>query len=154
MPAFILAWLVNPAHWLKLAAGAGLAALLVFAAAQTIRLQHAKADLAKAQVKVQVEADQNAVASGQAAAVQAAASVADQGAQHAAIDITLHQDNQHAIQAASGAAAPLAPALNAAGRLGLCRYDAYASDPACAGLRVDHPAQLPQAGGGDAPAAR
>jgi hypothetical protein len=155
MSALILTWLAKPANLAKLAAGAALAALLAFIGVQTLELNSAKAALAKAQAKAALAGDQLIIASGQAAAQQSAAATAASGAEHAAVDITLHQENADAIQHAPGAAAPIDPALNRVGLRGMCRYaDLYGADPACAGLRGDHPAQLPPARAGDPTASR
>lgn len=93
------------------------------------------------------------VSTGQAGAVTSAAAIADRGAQRDALSITLHEANDHVLQSAPGASAPVDPALNAYGRRGLCRYAAYAGDSGCAGLRVGGPAPLPNTGGGDASSA-
>jgi len=147
MPPFLLAWLASPRAWLIAGAGAALVAAALYVHALQSSLAAARAEAATAHATA-------VAATGQTAATQSAAAIADQGAHRAALDITVHQDNQHAIQASPGAAAPLAPALNRAGRGGLCRYDAYADDPACVGLRRGDPAVLPQAGGGDPAAGR
>jgi hypothetical protein len=64
-----------------------------------------------------------------------------------------HEDNSHAIQTAPGAAQSLDPGVNAAGRRGLCAYQAYRDAPDCLQLRGPDPGQRPAAGGADGPAA-
>ena len=44
---------------------------------------------------------------------------------------TITKENDHAIRIAPGAAAPVDPALRAAGLVGLCRRAAYRGDPKC-----------------------
>lgn len=146
----IAAWALSPKNWLLMGVGLAVAGALAWAGIQTTRLHHAEKQAAAAKVVAQISADHAIVASGQVAAMQSAAEIADAGAQRQAVDITVHQDNAHAIQAAPGSAVRLDPALNAAGRRGLCRYPAYADDPGCAGLRPDHPAALPPTGQPDA----
>jgi hypothetical protein len=150
MPAALALLSSILAQWRLWALGLAAAALV----AGVLYVRGLRADLDRARGQLAAASAQAVVASGQAAAVQSAAAIADQGAQRAALDITVHEENEHAIQTAQGATAPLAPALNGAGRDGLCRYDAYADDPGCVGLRGGDPAVLPQAGGGDAAAPR
>lgn len=106
-------------------------------------VSHLRHALAAAKVQAVVAQDHAIVASGQSSATASAAAIADQGARRDAVEITLHEDHANAIQAAAGAAAPVDPALNDAGRRGLCGYAAYLNDAGCAGLRVSHPAKLP-----------
>jgi hypothetical protein len=101
--------------------------------------------LASAQQAAATAKGEAAVANGQAEAQHQAATVADAGARRDSLTVTIHTDNEHAIQAAPGAAAGVDPDLNRVGRRGLCRYRAYADDPACAGLRGPDPAELPKA---------
>jgi hypothetical protein len=88
-----------------------------------------------------------ATAAGHAEAVVAA------GAQRDRRDEIQHQENSHAIASVSGSGQSLDPDLNAAGRRGLCGYDAYVGDPACVQLRGPDPGQRPQTGGADVAAA-
>lgn len=71
------------------------------------------------------------VAAGQAQAQTNATQIVVSGGARDSVDITLHQANAQAIQAAPGADAVIDPALNAAGIRGLCAHPAYAHDPAC-----------------------
>lgn len=132
--------------------GATIALLIV--AAVVVEIVSLRHDLAVARAQTQVAKDTSVVVSGQAAAAQSAASIADAGTQRDALTITVHQDNAHAIAAAPGASARIDPALNAAGRGGLCRYAAYAGDPGCAGLLAGDPALVPPARQADTPAGR
>ena len=121
-----------------------LAILAVFGGWMYVRtLQH---DLAVARVAVKVGKDQAIITTGQTSAVAAGATIATERARQDALTITLHQDNAHALEAAPGADAPLDPALNLAGRRGLCRYAAYAGDVSCAGLFQGSAGQLQPAG--------
>lgn len=128
---------------------AGLLAATVILGGLTY-VNHLRNALASAKVAVVEAKAQTTVAAGQTAAITSAAAIADQSAQRTALDITMHEDHANAIQAAAGASAPVDPALNDRGRRGLCEYASYSDDAGCAGLRVGHPAQLPQAGGADA----
>lgn len=74
-------------------------------------------------------------AQAQMAANGSATAISDAGARRDNLSITLHEANADALQQIPGAGQPIDPALNDAGRRGLCHYAAYASDPACAGLR-------------------
>lgn len=89
-----------------------------------------------------------------AAASQNAAAVVGQGADRDGRTLNLHTENSHAIETARGADQSLDPDLNAAGRRGLCGFDAYAADPACVQLRSADPGRRPQAGAADGAAAR
>ena len=89
----------------------------------------------------------------QAAAAGDAETVTDSGAGRDAQTLAQHEDNSHAIQTAPGAAQSLDPGLNAAGRRGLCAYEAYRDAPECLQLRGPDPGQRPAAGGADGPAA-
>lgn len=59
------------------------------------------------------------------------------------LDIQVHQDNAHAIQAAPGANQLLDPDFVNAINRGLCHYASDASDPGCAGLHSGDTAELP-----------
>jgi len=133
--------------WPWLAGGAAICGVVGAGWLYVSHLQTQNAQLTQAAAVAQ---DQLVTASGQAAATQGAAAIAAAGAQRAATDTQIHQDNTHAIQAAPGASAPLDPRLNAVGVAGLCKYAAYSGDPRCAGLQQGHPAQLQKAGGGNA----
>jgi hypothetical protein len=110
---------------------------------------HSARNLAVAE---QVKAGSATVAAGQAEAAQAAQTVFVAGTARDRSDNQVHLANVQAIAAAPGADAPVDPALNAAGRAGLCRHPAYSADPGCAELLGGHPAVVPPAGpAGDAP---
>lgn len=136
-------------HWKAL----GLAGLgLVLAAALTLwRLEAGRAG----RLEQQVLAAQTAGKADQAKAMasQAAETVVDQGASRDIRALNLHMENSHAIETAPGYGQGLDPQLNAAGRRGLCGFQAYAEDPACIQLRGVDSGQRPQAGGADAAAA-
>jgi hypothetical protein len=137
------------AHW-RTAAWAALAAAVVLAIGLW-RLEAAHA----ARLQSQLAAAQSAQASAEAhaaAAVGAGATVAA-AAQRDAHTVNQHTENANVIQSASGAAQGLDPALNAAGRRGLCAYRAYAAEPACVQLRGPGPGQRPDASPANAPAA-
>ena len=106
-------------------------------------------DVAKARAQAAANHAAAVVAAGQAAAGQAAGQVADAGAQRDAATVSTHGENAHAIAATPGASVPLDPRLNAGGRRGLCKFDAYAGEAACAGLRGAYPAVLPRADSGN-----
>ncbi len=82
-------------------------------------------------------------AQAQLAANSSASAISDAGAHRDSLSITLHEANANALQKSPGAGQPIDPALNDAGRRGLCHYADYASDPACAGLRSSDPAKAP-----------
>lgn len=86
----------------------------------------------------------------EAAAAREAGTILDRGATRAAKTQRVEGENRDAILQPPGAAQRLDADLIAATRRGLCRYDAYAGDPAC-GLLEPDPAQLSPAGRGDAP---
>lgn len=106
-------------------------------------VNHIRNELASSRVEAATQKDKAVTATEQSATQTDAATTADRRAQRDQLSITLHEDNLHAIQSAPGAAAAVDPALNAAGRRGLCGYAAYSDDPGCAGLRGRDPAQLP-----------
>ena len=147
MPPFLLAFLTNPRVWLAV----GVSALAIAAGAYVMHLERA---LATARQQAAVAHAQAVVATGQAEATQDAQAIQSAGSQRDSLAITLHEANDHALQSTPGASDPVAAAVNAAGRRGLCGYAAYANDPGCAGLRVADPAQLPQSHTADAPSAR
>jgi hypothetical protein len=95
-----------------------------------------------------------AAAMGQAAATasRTAATVVGRGAERDLRTLNQHEEDSHAIQTARGYDQRLDPDLDAAGRRGLCGFDAYAEDPACVQLRGPDPGRRPQAGGADGPA--
>jgi hypothetical protein len=136
-------------QWRLIAAGG--AALLVLTLLGLWRLEAGHVRQLQAQVAVAQAAQKDAQAQADAAS-DAEAVVADGAARDLHTD-TVHEENSHAIDAASGAGQSLDPDLNTAGRLGLCGYAAYADDPACLQLRGDGSRQRPQAGGADGPAA-
>jgi hypothetical protein len=131
------------------AAGAGAVVLGLFA---LWRLEAGHARQLQAQVLAAQAAQQSAQA--QASAAGDAEQVVAQGAARDQNTLAVHEENSHAIEAASGSGQSLDPDLNAAGRRGLCGFAAYAADPACVQLRGDDPGQRPQAGGADGPAPR
>lgn len=134
------------------AALAGLFLVAALALGGFTYVNHLRHALTAAQVVEESQKGKATVATEQSAAQVAAAIIADRGTQRDQLSITLHEDHAHALQSAPGATAQVDPALNAAGRRGLCEYAAYSADPGCAGLRGGDPAQLPQAGPGDPPA--
>ena len=124
-----------------------LAALVALWRIETGRAQKLAQDAAAARTADRM--DQAKAAAGQDAA-QVIGAAADRD-QHT---LTLHMENSHALEAASGYGQSLDPDLNAAGRRGLCGFAAYAGDPACAQLRGPDPAGRPQARGRGGAAAR
>jgi hypothetical protein len=104
--------------------------------------EHQLAAAQQGEAKAKGEA---AVSEGQAGAQHQAATIADSGARRDELAITIHTENAHALQTAPGAAAGVSPDLNRAGRRGLCKYQSYVDDPACAGLRGPDPTELPKA---------
>lgn len=107
-------------------------------------------------VKQLAHAEQQAgaatVAAGQAQAQTNAIQVQVAGEARDHVDLTLHEDNSRAIQAAPGADMALDSRLNDVGRRRVCQHPAYRDDPGCAGLLGGDPAQLPDAGGANAAA--
>jgi hypothetical protein len=105
-------------------------------------LQHAKQ---AAETKAAVSQATATGAQGQSGAQTDAAKIVDLG--RAKADVTVHtqQENQRAILSAPGASDAVDPGLMSALVGGLCRYDAYRSDPACAQVRPADPGQLPPA---------
>jgi hypothetical protein len=97
-------------------------------------------------VKEQAVAGAAQVNAAQAQAATNAIQIQVAGEARDHLDIEVHQSNAQAIAAAPGASAPIDPALNAAGRRGLCQHPAYAADPFCLGLRGADPAVVPPAG--------
>jgi hypothetical protein len=97
-------------------------------------------------VSEQTAAGKAVVGQAQAQAQTTAQQIVVSGQARDRLDIQVHQDNAQSIAAAPGADAPLDPALNTAGRRGLCRHPAYAADPGCAGLLGADPAVLPPPG--------
>lgn len=77
------------------------------------------------------------VAEGQAALAGDAVQTLDQAGRRDRLTITVQQENARAL-----AEAPDAD-LGVVLRRGLCRYAAYAADPECADLRLEHPPELP-----------
>ncbi|HEY2178081.1 MAG TPA: hypothetical protein VGH15_05815 [Caulobacteraceae bacterium] len=105
----------------------------------------------KALARAQIQAGTASVAAGQAQAETAAQRIIVAGEAHDHLDIQVHQSNAQAIASAPGADRPLDPGLVGAVNRGLCRYQAFAADPGCAGLLETHPAELPDAGAGRGP---
>jgi hypothetical protein len=101
--------------------------------------------------KAQIQAGRAEVAAGQAQASAAAQRIVIAGQAREHLDLTVHQENAHAIAQAPGADAPLDPGLVRVANVGLCRHPAFAADPGCAGLRGPDPGQLPDPGGGARP---
>jgi hypothetical protein len=83
-----------------------------------------------------------------AAAARAAGVVIGAGAARDQGTSATHEENRDAITATPGAAQAIDPALNDAGRIGLCRYRAYDGDAQCLELRGADPAGRPGAGQG------
>jgi hypothetical protein len=141
-------WTLILAHW-RLAAWGGLAAALAVALGlwrmEAGRAERLQASLAAAQAAA-------AASQAHAAAATDAASTVAAGAQRDAATQSLHQENEHALQAAPGSGQGLDPALNDAGRRGLCAYRAYSADPACVQLLGPGSGQRPDAGASDPPA--
>lgn len=126
---------------LAYAAGGVLAAALVVGGLTYVN--HLRTAVKVAEVAEAVAKANATSANAQSGATTAAAVIADRGARRDALSITLHEEHAHDLQAAPGADAPVDPGLVAATRSRLCDYAAYQRDPACAELRVAHPAQLP-----------
>lgn len=93
---------------------------------------------------------QTAVAGGQADLSKDATKIIAGAVQRIEAAGNTHNENSAAILTAPGAAAPADPVLVGRVRVGLCRYDAYRADPACAELRPADSGQLPKAGDGNA----
>ena len=136
-------------QWRTVALGALCAALAGLALLWRLEAAHVR-DL---QQQVQAAKTAGRLDQAEAAATGAAETVVDAGAGRDAQTLAQHEDNSHAIQSAPGAAQSLDPGLNAAGRRGLCAYQAYADAPDCLQLRGPDPGQRPAAGGADRPAA-
>lgn len=81
---------------------------------------------AKTEVKLSTNQTGAAIASGK----DAAATVGESAARDAATD-SITRENDRAIRNAPGAAAPVDPAADAAGRASLCRRAAYRGKPEC-----------------------
>jgi hypothetical protein len=141
MIALLTQWRVLAA----IGAAAGVAMLLAL-----WRLEAAEAKRWRDQAQAAEAARSQAVA--QAAAAGDAEAVIAKGAARDQQTVTLHAENSHDIQAATGSGQNLDLALNAAGRRSLCRHPSYSLDPACVALRGADPGQRPPAGGPDAPA--
>lgn len=77
--------------------------------------------------------------------VAAGAAIADRGRDRDARTVTIREVNRDAIRSSPGANAPLDPRLVVRWRDGLCEYDAYNGDPACAPVLADDSAELPPA---------
>ena len=90
-----------------------------------------------------------ASAQAQAVAATAAGATVAAGAERDAATRDIHTENEHAIQSAPGSGQGLDPALNDAGRRGLCSFRAYQSDPACVQLRGADSGGRPDPGGAD-----
>jgi hypothetical protein len=116
------------------------------------RLEAGHVQALQAQVQAAQAAQKGAEA--QASAASDAEAVVADGAARDDHTLAVHEENSHAIEAVSGSGQSLDPDLNAAGRRGLCGYDAYADSPDCVQLRGDGPGQRPQAGGANGAAAR
>lgn len=99
-------------------------------------------------VKEETVAANATVAAGQAQAAQQAQQIVVAGEARDHVDLTIHQENAHAIASAPGADAPLDPGMVAAVNRGLCRYQTLATDPRCHELRQPDPAELPSTGSG------
>lgn len=80
---------------------------------------HSKARLSAVQAKAAAQSARDAIEATGAVSARSGASDA------------LTRENENAIRAAPGAAAPVDPALRDAGLLGLCRRAAYRGDPKC-----------------------
>ena len=136
---------------------AGLAALCAVAAGLFLlwRFEAGRARALAGQVAAAQAAAQAAerVDQSMAAAAGEARAVASNGAARDARNLAQHGENRDAIQTAPGADQGLDPGLNAAGRRGLCAYQAYRGDPDCLQLRGPHPAGRPPADAPDGPAA-
>ena len=130
----------------------GLAALCAALASMAL-LWRIEADRVRG-LQQQVQAAQTAdrVEQGKAVAAGEAETVTAQGAARDAHALAQHMENSHALQIAPGADQSLDPDLNAAGRRGLCAYEAYGDDPACVQLRGADSGQRPPTGGADGPA--
>jgi hypothetical protein len=133
-------------QWKTMLAAGLAAAVLGLFALWRIEAGHARRleGQVQAALAAQKGAESQAAAAGQAEAVVAS------GAQRDQRTITLHAENSHAIQTAEGSGQSVDPALNAAGRRGLCAYPSYAADPQCIQLLGADPAGRPSARGADA----
>lgn len=114
-------------------------------------VKHLQSDLAHAKQAEAVAKAEAIQEKAHAASAQAATAVVDAGGRRDALTITVHGENAHALSAAPGADAPVAPSLNRVGRLGMCRYEAARDDPGCVQLRGPGPGQLPPPGQEHAP---
>ena len=127
----------------RLCAWAGLAVAIAMLAGlwrlEAGRTAHLQSTLRAAQA-AQANAQADAAAATAAGALAAAGAARDAGARQT------HTENAYAIQSAPGSGQGLDPALNDAGRRGLCGYRAYQSDPACIQLRGPDSSQRPDAG--------
>lgn len=85
----------------------------------------------KVAVKEQTAAGNATVAAGQAQANQTAQQIVVQGQARDTVDLEVHQHNDAAIDASQGATQPVNPQVIQNLDAGLCRYAAYANDPAC-----------------------
>lgn len=133
----------------RLCAWAGLAAVVAVLAGLW-RLEAGRAAHFQSALQAAQAAQANAQA--QASATTAAGAVVAAGAARDAATRDTHTENEHAIQSAPGSGQGLDPALNDAGRRGLCGYRAYAADPGCVQLRGAGPGQRPNPGAADASA--
>jgi hypothetical protein len=138
------------AQWRIAAGGCAAAAALALLALWRLEAAHAR------RLQDQVQAAQAAQrdAQAQAAASGEAASVVAEGAQRDRRAIVIHSENSHAIQTAPGSGETLDPAVNNAGRRGLCSYASYAADPQCFQLSGAGSAGDAQAGSADTVAKR
>jgi hypothetical protein len=103
-------------------------------------------------VAAKTQAAQATVAAGQAQAAQAAQTVILKGDARQHLDLAIHQENAHDIEAAPGASNVLDDALVDAINRGVCRYDQdQPPDPRCAGLLGADPAVVQNAGADPGP---
>jgi hypothetical protein len=102
--------------------------------------------LVKAQQGQATATGQAAVSTGQTAATQDAAAIADQGRARDTRTIIIRETNREAIHTAPGADVRLDRELVRRSRVGLCKYRAHAGDAGCAEVRATGAAELPPAG--------
>jgi hypothetical protein len=120
-------------------------ALIIIATGGFTYVQYLRHEAQAAKVEAATRADTKTVATGQTDAQSAAATIADRGASRGQRLATLHEEHDHALQAAPGAGQLLDPGFVQRLNDRLCEYAAYADDPGCAGLREFDTGQLSKA---------
>lgn len=98
--------------------------------------------------KAQETAGHAVVAEHQAQAAQEAQAIVVRGGARDHVDVVLHQENAHAIEAAPGASAPLGAGFVTVFNQRVCQHPAESTDCGQPPVRPADPAQLPDADSG------